>query len=137
MIVKPIVALSLTVSALGITGGLPNHVDNNSVVTSSPPAQADPVPISQAPCSEGALCFYKDKGFKNLLYEFPPIEAQCIVLTEVANNKITGIVNKTPRDYLVYDNSDCTGYLRRIFARIANDKIGAANDKISSFATVF
>jgi hypothetical protein len=36
MIIKSIVAMALTASALGITGGLPNHAGSNSVVTTRP-----------------------------------------------------------------------------------------------------
>jgi hypothetical protein len=110
----------------------------SSLFLSSPAAQADPWPIGQAPCAEGALCFYKDKGFEHLLLEVPPTNArQCITLGEGASNETTAIVNKTRIDWLVYDKGNCTGDLGRIFALTANDKIGAANDKISSFAAAF
>jgi hypothetical protein len=111
----------------------------SSLFLSSPAAQADPVPIGQAPCAENHLCFYKDKGFKHLLIQFPAMNVQCITLGVGTSNETTAIVNKTRLDWFVYDRGKCFAddKLGTIFARTANDKIGAANDQISSFGTAF
>lgn len=61
----------------------------------------------------------------------------CINLPTNMNNKTTAIVNKSYREYYVYDGANCTTYMAKIFARTANDNIGPANnDRITSFRRV-
>ncbi len=100
------------------------------------PAEAAPVPIGSAPCAV-QLCFYNGQGFTAGGVAYNVATNSCINLPSAANNQTTSIVNKSYRDYYVYDGAGCTSYMARIFARTANDNIGPANnDRISSFRRV-
>jgi hypothetical protein len=109
-----------------------------AILSLAPGAQAKPVPVGTAPC-ELQLCFWDGQLFDTHFdhVAFTVNTNNCINLPPAMNNKTTAIVNKSSREYNVYDGANCTTLIAKIFARTANDNIGSGNnDRITSFSRI-
>jgi hypothetical protein len=102
----------------------------------APGAHAAPVPVDSAPCPD-QICFWDGARFTVAVASYYVDTNNCINIIPSLNNKTTAIVNKSSREYYVYDGAGCASYMAKIFARTANDNIGSGNnDRISSFKRV-
>lgn len=92
-------------------------------------------PAQAVTCGGGYLCFYDNTngtGFLASTLASSRAHSICYAESAVINNKVGYIINNSGYDFVVYDNSSCSGASAPVYAWSRGAMNSTWNNKISS-----